>query len=90
MFRPGPDRNYRMPDWDLVLVAFSDWGQVWNTNAVPGETNDALLGAGLGFEIVVRRNFAVRLDYGWALLDVPSAQVNAGDTELHFTAMMRY
>ena len=89
-FRPAPDRSYAMPDWDLVLVAFSDWGQVWNTNRVPGETNDALASAGLGFEIVVRRNFAVRLDYGWALLDVPSAQVNAGDTELHLSALMRY
>ncbi len=89
-FRPAPDRSYRMPDWDLVLVAFGDWGQVWNTDAVPGETNDTLFGAGLGFEIVVRRNFAVRLDYGWAVLGVPSAQVDAGDGEVHFSALMRY
>lgn len=89
-FRPGPDRSYRMPDWDLVLVAFGDWGQVWNTDRVPGESDDNLFGAGLGLEIVVRRNFAIRLDYGWAVLDVPSAEVDAGDTELHFSALLRY
>ena len=79
-----------MPDWDLVLVAFGDWGQVWNTDRGARRDRRHLFGVGLGFEIVVRRNFAVRLDYGWAILDVPSAQVNAGDTELHFSAMMRY
>jgi hypothetical protein len=45
-FRPAPDRGYRMPDWDLVLVAFGDWGQVWNTDLVPGESNDTLFGTG--------------------------------------------
>ena len=54
--------------------------------AVPGETDDASFGSGLGFEIVVRRNFAVRLDYGWALLDVP---VRPGERRRHRAPLLR-
>jgi hemolysin activation/secretion protein len=90
IFRPGPDASLRMPDWDLVLCAFGDYGQVWNQSKVLGEFNDNLGSLGVGFEVIVRRNFSVRLDYGIALIEVPQANVNTGDGELHFSALLRY
>lgn len=89
-FRPGPDASLRLPDWDLVLSAFGDYGHVFNEARVLGEEDDELASLGVGFEVIVRRNFSVRLDYGFALLDVPTANVQRGDGELHFSALVRY
>jgi hemolysin activation/secretion protein len=89
-FRPGPDASLRLPDWDLVLAAFGDYGQVFNQSKVLGESDDQLASIGVGFEVIVRRNFSVRLDYGIALLEVPTANVQVGDGELHFSALLRY
>jgi hypothetical protein len=90
IFRPGPDASLRMPDWDLVLAAFGDYGQVFNQARVTGESNDQLASLGFGFEVIVRRNFSVRLDYGWALMAVDTANVKSGDGELNFSALVRY
>ena len=89
-FRVGPDSSLRLPDWDLVLAVFGDYGQVFNEQRVPGEVDSDLASLGVGFEVVVRRNLAVRLDYGFALLDVPTSGVQAGDGEFHFSALVRY
>jgi hypothetical protein len=90
VFRPGPDASLRMPDWDLVLSTFSDWGKVYNASKVVGEYNDSLASLGLGIEVIVRRNFSVRLDYGFALIAVPTSNVSVGDGEAHFAALLRY
>ncbi len=89
-FRVGPDTSMRLPDWDLVLAVFGDYGQVFNEQKVTGEHNDALASLGVGFEVIVRRNFSLRLDYGVALLGVDTANVNSGDGELHLSALVRY
>jgi hemolysin activation/secretion protein len=89
-FRPGPDSYHRLPDWDFVLATFFDYGQTWNQNAVPGEENATLASLGIGLEMTVRQNFSVRFDYGFALSDVDSADVKAGDTEANFSATVRY
>ena len=89
-FRPGPDSYHRLPDWDLVLATFFDYGQTWNEKAVPGEEDETLASLGLGLEVVVRQNFSVRLDYGFALTDVDSAEVESGDTEANLAATVRY
>jgi hemolysin activation/secretion protein len=90
VFRPGPDVDLRLPDWDLVLALFSDFGRVYNQSQVLGEHNDSLASLGAGIELIIRHNFSVRLDYGVALLDVPSANVSVGDGKAHFTALFRY
>jgi len=89
-FRLGPDGSQRLPDWDLVLAAFGDYGQVFNQSKQLGESDDDLASLGVGFEVIVRRNFSVRLDYGIALLGVDTANVKSGDGELHFSALVRY
>jgi hemolysin activation/secretion protein len=89
-FRLGPDSALRLPDWDLVLALWGDYGHVFNQGNVAGEFDAELASLGVGFEVVVRRNFAIRLDYGFALLDVSSSDVQAGDGEFHFSALLRY
>lgn len=89
-FRPAADSSYRMPDWDFVIAPFFDYGQVWNERRLAGEENATLASLGLGFEVVVRRNFSVRLDYGIALSSVESENVDSGDGETHFNATVRY
>jgi hemolysin activation/secretion protein len=89
-FRVGPDTGMRLPDWDLVLALFGDWGQVFNQSKVLGENNDQLASLGVGLEVIVRRNFSLRLDYGIALLGVDTANVNSGDGEFNFSALVRY
>ncbi|MFI5316732.1 MAG: ShlB/FhaC/HecB family hemolysin secretion/activation protein [Myxococcota bacterium] len=89
-FRLAPDDSLRMPDWDLVLCTFADYGRVMNANEVLGEHNDSLASLGVGVEIIVRRNFSLRLDYGFALLEIPQANVSVGNGEAHFAALMRY
>jgi hypothetical protein len=89
-FRLGPDAGLRLPDWDLVFAVFSDFGRVYNLEKVLGEHNDSLASVGFGTELILRRNLSVRFDYGFAMLDVPSAQVSRGDGEAHFYALVRY
>ena len=89
-FRPGPDADHRLPDWDFVVATFFDYGQTWNQSAVPGEEDATLSSLGLGLEVVLRRNFSMRVDYGFALSDVDFADVQSGDTEMNFAATVRY
>jgi hemolysin activation/secretion protein len=89
-FRPTTDTSYRMPDWDLVLATFFDYGQVWNAHKMAGEHDSVLASVGLGLEVIVRRNFSLRLDYGIALSQVESEDIDAGDGEAHFNATVRY
>ncbi|HTO70958.1 MAG TPA: hypothetical protein VMR31_13940 [Myxococcota bacterium] len=90
VFRPGPDDLLQLPDWDFVVATFLDYGKVWNEARVLGEHDDALASLGLGFEVIVRRNFSLRLDYGVALIPIPTANVSRYDGELHFAALLRY
>jgi hypothetical protein len=89
-FRPTPDAAYRMPDWDFVVATFFDYGQVWNAHRLAGEENEVLASLGLGIEIVVRRNFSLRLDHGFALSEIESEGVDVGDAETHLNATLRY
>ncbi|MGH9885922.1 MAG: hypothetical protein ACREBE_10360, partial [bacterium] len=89
-FRPGPDSNHRLPDWDFVIAPFFDYGRTWNDKAVAGEEDATLASLGIGLEVVLRQNFSVRFDYGFALSDVDSADVKSGDTEANFAATVRY
>jgi hemolysin activation/secretion protein len=83
-FRWAPQYVYGRPDWDLILRAFFDGGRTYNSNRQSFESDDTLLGTGIGVEFVFRRNLDVRLDWGIALKDVPAANVDAGDNRLHF------
>jgi hypothetical protein len=86
---PATDASYRMPDWDFVGPRSSTTARS-GTRKLAGEHDSTLASVGLGFEVIVRRNFSLRLDYGIALSQVESEEIDAGDGEAHFNATVRY
>lgn len=90
-FRFRPDRAYGSADWDLVLSTFFDVGRVTQNDRQSFETDDTLMGAGAGIEMVLSRQLqaSCRLDWGVALSpirdSVGQTLTEVGDTELHFT-----
>lgn len=85
-FRFRPQEPYGEADWDLVLKAFVDAGWTDNEDRLPFETEDTLVGAGLGVEFSFRRNLFARVDWAMALEDLPENEqsVEVGDSEWHF------
>ena len=91
-FRWSPQQVFDRPDWDLILKAFFDWGRTTNDDRQPFEKDHTLMSTGVGVEALFKRNFSVRLDWGYVLkdLDRSSQKVDAGDTEFHFVATFLY
>jgi hemolysin activation/secretion protein len=85
-FRVAPQYVYGRPDWDLILKAFLDVGRTYQSDRLSFESDDTLIGMGIGVELVLRRNINVRLDWGFALEDLAAGSVDAGDNRLHFVA----
>lgn len=88
-FRFRADRVYGYPDWDLVLKGFIDAGRAVNSDRKSFEHNETLVGAGVGMDILFKRFVSVRLDWGWALRDVPG-EVSAGDNKFNFVVTIQY
>ncbi|HVX85121.1 MAG TPA: ShlB/FhaC/HecB family hemolysin secretion/activation protein [Phycisphaerae bacterium] len=88
-FRFSPQQVYGRPDWDLIARAFFDVGQVWNSDKLQFEQDQTLAGTGVGIELQYKQNFNVRVDWGFALIDVPD-QVQAGDNRVHISATFLY
>ena len=88
-FRYSPQTVYGRPDWDLILRAFVDAGQVAISSRQTFENNATLVGAGVGFELQYRQNFNLRVDWGNALTDVKD-EVKAGSQRVHITATILY
>jgi hemolysin activation/secretion protein len=88
-FRFAPQTAYSRPDWDLILRAFVDAGQVVISSRQSYENNATLVGAGLGIELQYKQNFNLRLDWGNALTDVKD-EVKAGSQRVHITATILY
>lgn len=99
-FRYRPQQPYGRADWDLVARAFVDVGQTFNSDKSVLEFDETLVGAGLGAELVIKRNFSVRADWGIALKDTESGILNssgnfipdvtAGSSRFHISATILY
>lgn len=93
-FRWAPQQDYGRADWDLIFRAFLDVGQTVNSDPRPGESDETLVGAGIGAELQIKRNLNLRLDWGVALQEVGSEQqddlVESGNNEFHFSATLLY
>ena len=89
-FRSAPQYVYGRPDWDLILKGFFDVARVSLNDRLSFEKNETLLGAGVGVEFIFKRNFNVRLDWGFALEDVTTASVNSGSNRLHVLATILF
>lgn len=88
-FRASRDSVYGRPDWDLVAKAFIDVGQVDISNASFTEEDHTLIGAGVGVDFLLWKNWSVRADYGVALRDVDN-RASSGDSEFHVVATILF
>jgi hypothetical protein len=91
-FRYAPSEAFGYTDWDLVLKGFIDAGQTSVSDAVAGEQDETLVGAGLGVEFLWKRNLQARIDWGFALTDVDNAAepVDSGDNRIHVVLTLSY
>ncbi|HBS29223.1 MAG TPA: hypothetical protein DEB06_07175 [Phycisphaerales bacterium] len=87
-FRFAPQYRSGPTDWDLILKAFVDIGRVVNSDRQDFETDQTLVGVGLGAELQLTRRVNVRVDWGFALEGLEEAGgedlVDPGDQEVHF------
>ncbi len=89
-FRWRPTETGENPDWDLLARGFVDFAKTVNSDRQDFEFDETLIGAGLGLELVVRRNLSIRADWGIALKDMDSGEVTAGSNRFHFVATFVY
>jgi hemolysin activation/secretion protein len=89
-FRHAPQQVYGRPDWDLILRAFIDAAATNISNPFSFESDETLIGVGVGIEFQYRRNLNVRLDWGFALEDVRGGLVKDGSNRLHFVATILF
>lgn len=91
-FRWRPQQTLGRPDWDLILRGFLDVGRTVNENRLAFEHDETLVGAGVGAELAIKRNFSLRLDLGFALSDATNDvdTVDSGDSRLHAQITILY
>ena len=85
-FRFAPQNVYGRPDWDLILRGFVDVGQSLISDRFAFEREETLVGAGIGAELLFKRRFNIRVDWGFALEPTASGNVNAGSNRVYFRA----
>lgn len=88
-FRTRPQFAYGTTDWDLIFRGFIDAGVAYTSQPFSFEQDDTLVGAGVGVEFQLFHNFNVRVDWGFALREVPG-QVNSGSNRLYFVGTLTF
>lgn len=92
-FRWAPQSAFGRTDWDLILRGFVDAAKVRSNDTVIGEVDShTLIGAGVGAELQIRRNFTLRSDLGFVMHEVEEAdrEFDPGDARLHISATVLY
>ena len=89
-FRFAPPQPYGQADWDLVLRAFADAAFVRDTHPLSFELDDTLIGTGVGAELRFGRSISGRLDLGFPVRDLESADEKSWDPRVHFSLTVVY
>lgn len=89
-FRWAPQEPYGSADWDLVLRAFIDIGRAENSDRLIFESDETLIGAGIGIEFSLFRNLNLRVDWGFALEEALDGEVESGDDRVHFVGTILF
>ena len=87
-FRVAPEAVYGRPDWDMIFKAFIDYAVMDVSDELAFETDESLLGTGLGIELALKNNVNFRAEWGFALQD--AGQTDAGDSAFHFVLTLVY
>jgi hemolysin activation/secretion protein len=88
-FRYRPQQPYGRADWDLILKGFFDIGRTVNNDRKSFESDETLIGTGVGIEFLYRRNLTLRLDWGF-VLDEIEGRAEVGDNRLHFVGTILF
>ena len=88
-FKWTPQQPYGRADWDLVLRAFIDAGQTYNSEKQSYETDDTLVGTGFGIDLLYRNNLQLRVDFGWALQEIEGS-TSAGSSQVYFVGTILF
>ncbi len=89
-FRAAPQYVYGHPDWDLILKGFFDVGRSIVSDRFAFESDETLMGAGVGVELLFKRNVSVRLDWGFVLEELQAQGINSGSNRLHVVATLLF
>ncbi|MDG1838180.1 MAG: ShlB/FhaC/HecB family hemolysin secretion/activation protein [Phycisphaerales bacterium] len=89
-FRVSPQHVYGRPDWDLVLLGFLDASWLTQNGDILGEFNETLVSAGVGFELAIKRNLQIRLDWGWALKSLQNGLYDSGHNRVYVQASLSF
>ena len=95
IFRIAPQTPYGRPDWDLVLSAFVDGGEIAQSQKQSYEAGATLISTGIGAKITLSKNFSALVDWGVALNPVSAAAtgqggVTAGSSVVNFVLSVSY
>jgi hypothetical protein len=89
-FRFAPTQPYGTADWDLIFKAFVDAGRTIISEPFFFESDETLVGAGIGVEFLFKRNLSARVDWGFVLNEIPVFGVESGDDRVHFVVTLVY
>ncbi|MCH2139531.1 MAG: hypothetical protein MK100_00680 [Phycisphaerales bacterium] len=89
-FRSAPQHVYGRPDWDLALLGFVDYSWLTQNDAFFFESDQTMLSAGIGLELLLKRNMSVRLDWGWALRSLQGGLYDSGHNRLYVQASLSF
>lgn len=88
-FRLRPQFGYGATDWDLIFRAFIDIGLTTNADRKSYESDETLIGAGVGIQLQVLRNLDLRVDLGFPLQDLDS-QPDIDSSRLSFVGTLAF
>ena len=88
-FRWRPQQPYGRADWDLILKGFFDIGRTINNDRKSFESDETLIGTGVGVEFQFRRNLTLRVDWGF-VLDEVEGKAEVGDNRVHFVGTILF
>ena len=94
-FNLRPPYVYGIPDWDLILRSFVDYGYTGVNEKSAGEEDLTLGSTGVGVELRMLSNLNIRLDWGIVLNTLKRGNLviddaESGDSRFHFMTTLSW
>ena len=72
------------------MKGFFDVGRTIVSDRFAFESDETLMGAGVGVELLFKRNVSLRLDWGFVLEELEAQGINSGSNRLHVVATLLF